>query len=153
MRQYGEHSLLALLDGENQIANVVHVATTNYVEELGARIVNRPSRFDEVKKIGMPNPQARTEYFTHTAGMDIDQAELQRWVLDTEGMSIAHLRELVVAVFCLGRGYEETLERLRKMQIRTKSHEDGFRKNDSIGMMSGNAAMQKGTSAAPGTRY
>lgn len=141
MRHHGEHSLLALLDGENQIANVVHVATTNYPDQLGARIVNRPSRFDEVKKIGMPNAAARAEYFIHTVGQDLDVEEMARWIADTDDMSIAHLRELVVAVFCLGRGYEETLERLKKMQIRTKSHEDGFRRSDQIGMgASGNLA-------------
>lgn len=135
MRHHGEHSLLALLDGENQIANVVHVATTNYPEQLGARIINRPSRFDEVKKIGMPNMPARAAYFQAVIGSELPEEEIQRWTMDTDDMSIAHLRELVVAVFCLGRGYEETLERLKKMQIRTKSHEDGFKRRDDIGMV------------------
>ena len=136
MRHYGEHALLSLLDGENQIANVVHVATTNYIEELGPRIVNRPSRFDEVKKIGMPNEYARHEYFIHTVGDKLEGTELARWITDTHDMSIAHLRELVVAVFCLGRSYEDTIERLKKMQIKPKSHEDGFKRKSEIGMNS-----------------
>jgi SpoVK/Ycf46/Vps4 family AAA+-type ATPase len=44
--KFGE-AILGMLDGENRIANVVYVATTNHPERLGARIVNRPSRFDE----------------------------------------------------------------------------------------------------------
>src|SRR5579872_3220472 len=128
MNHHGEHQLLALLDGENQIANVVHIATTNYPDQLGARIINRPSRFDEVKKIGMPNEWARAAYFKAILGTEklADYGGEERWVMDTEGMSIAHLRELVVAVYCLGRGYEETLDRLKKMGIKPKSHEDGF---------------------------
>lgn len=142
MRHYGEHALLSLLDGENQIANVVHIATTNYVEELGARIVNRPSRFDEVKKIGMPNAQAA--YFEATVPKPFPEDMLYQWVRDTEDMSIAHLRELVVAVYCLSRDYEETIERLRKMQLRPKSHEDGFNRRE-MGLRTGQAA----TACAP----
>lgn len=146
MRAHGEHSLLALLDGENQIANVVHLATTNYIEELGPRIVNRPSRFDEVKKIGMPNDLARYEYFRHTVGEKLEPEDVARWIADTHDMSIAHLRELVVAVFCLGRSYEDTIERLKKMQIRPKSHEDGFRRKE-LGLQSGMGA--SAATAAP----
>ncbi len=59
---HGEHEVLALLDGELQIDNVVFIATTNYPERLDKRIVNRPSRFDIVKLIGMPNSEAREMY-------------------------------------------------------------------------------------------
>ncbi len=59
---HGEHEVLALLDGELQIDNVVFIATTNYPERLDKRIVNRPSRFDIVKLIGMPNEPAREMY-------------------------------------------------------------------------------------------
>ena len=61
---HGEHEVLALLDGELQIDNVVFIATTNYPERLDKRIVNRPSRFDIVKLIGMPNPAAREMYLS-----------------------------------------------------------------------------------------
>jgi hypothetical protein len=40
--QHGDHGFLALLDGETQISNVVHVATTNYPEYLDKRFVDRP---------------------------------------------------------------------------------------------------------------
>jgi SpoVK/Ycf46/Vps4 family AAA+-type ATPase len=62
VQQYGEQDVLALLDGELQIDNVVFIATTNYPERLDKRIVNRPSRFDLVKLIDMPNEAARKVY-------------------------------------------------------------------------------------------
>jgi SpoVK/Ycf46/Vps4 family AAA+-type ATPase len=62
VQQYGEQDVLALLDGELQIDNVVFIATTNYPERLDKRIVNRPSRFDLVKLIDMPNEEARKVY-------------------------------------------------------------------------------------------
>ncbi|MEW6737504.1 MAG: ATP-binding protein, partial [Acidobacteriota bacterium] len=116
IQRYSESSILTLLDGENQVDNVVHVATTNYPENLDARLVNRPSRFDEVIKIGMPSAEARTLYLrSRLSREEMPDERLDYWVRDTEGMSVAHLRELVVAVFCLGRNYSQTLERLKKM--------------------------------------
>lgn len=125
IREFGEHSLLALLDGENQIGDVVHIATTNYPADLGARIINRPSRFDEVRKIGMPSAGARDAYFVATAP-ELGELERRLWVSETDGFSIAHLRELVVAVFCMGRTYQETLARMERMRLRPKDREDGF---------------------------
>lgn len=124
--RYGEHELLALLDGENQVGNVVHVATTNYPERLGARIVNRPSRFDERIKIGMPNPAAREMYLRHVAGT-LSNSELMCCVADTEGLSIAHLRELAVAVLCLDQPYADVLSRLRSMRVQLRGEGEDLR--------------------------
>ncbi len=122
--RYGEHSLLAVLDGEHQTDNVVYLATSNYPERLGARIVNRPSRFDERIKIGMPSAEARRAYLLKAIGGAT--VDLHRWVTDTKELSIAHLRELVVAVLCLEQDYDSVLSRLRAMEIMPKP-EDGFK--------------------------
>ena len=39
--------------------------TTNYPEKLGARIINRPSRFDKRFKIDLPNAESRKIYFEY----------------------------------------------------------------------------------------
>jgi hypothetical protein len=116
---HGEHELLSVLDGEHQVDNVVSLATTNYPEQLGARIINRPSRFDEVIKIGMPSKSMRRTYFEYLT--ELTGQDLEKWVNDTGGLSIAHLRELVVAVSYLDRTYEETLQRLKSMRVQPKS--------------------------------
>ena len=118
---YGEHDLLALLDGEHQVENVVYIATTNYPEQLGKRIINRPSRFDDVLKVGMPGPIARKIYLQHVLQNSITEGQLDQWVLDTNGFSVAHLKELFVAVACLDRDYDETLKRLKGMSIQVRS--------------------------------
>jgi hypothetical protein len=124
---YGEHDILAFLDGEKQIDNVVQVATTNNPERLGARILNRPSRFDERIFVGMPSPESRLTYL-HAAmqrsGAQVDIATLHRWRDDTDGLSIAHLRELVAGVLCLNEPYESVLGRLRAMAERPKPVEE-----------------------------
>jgi hypothetical protein len=53
---------------------------------------------------------------------------LELWVEDTKDMSIAHLRELVAAVYCLGQEYEDVLERLKAMSVQLKG-EEGFKQN------------------------
>lgn len=122
--RYGEHELLALLDGENQVQNVVHVATTNYPERLGSRIVNRPSRFDERIKVGMPSPAARRVYIEKVTADQISEEDRETWIRDTEGMSIAHIRELTAAVLCLDQSYDEVISRLRSMmKLKIKSDE------------------------------
>jgi hypothetical protein len=120
----GEHQLLALLDGENQVENIVNIATTNYPDRLGARIVNRPSRFDERILVGMPSADARRIYLRKVTGEMSDQ-ELGKWVGDTDQLSIAHLRELAAAVLCLGQDYQKVIARLRSMRYRPKE-KDGI---------------------------
>ena len=51
LEQYCESEVLNILDGVDQIDKVVYLATTNYPENLGDRILNRPSRFDKRFKI------------------------------------------------------------------------------------------------------
>lgn len=122
IKNYGEHSILALLDGELRTDNVVNIASTNYPELLGARIVNRPSRFDERIFIGMPNESARRKYLKWvTRNEFLPAEELERWVVDSDGFSVAHLKEMVVAVFCLKHLYEDVVDRLRSLAVQPKS--------------------------------
>ncbi|MEE9511830.1 MAG: hypothetical protein V3V38_02155, partial [Nitrosopumilaceae archaeon] len=103
-------------DGELQIDNVVFVATTNYPERLDKRVTNRPSRFDEIIKIGMPSADARGVYLSAKhPELRVDKERLKIWVDSTQGFSIAHLKEVIASVECLGRDFDETIKRLRQM--------------------------------------
>ena len=114
--RFGEADLLALLDGELQIDNVVFIATTNYPENLDKRFICRPSRFDEVIYIGMPKASARREYLVKKNPRLLEVPEqLDYWVSTTKGFSIAQLKEVIVAVECLECDLDKTVERLRKM--------------------------------------
>ena len=122
---HGEHHLLGLLDGEHQVDNVVVLATTNYPERLGERIINRPSRFDEVILVDMPSAKARYRYLKHVLKGTVPEEEIEKWVAATDKLSVAHLRELIVATQCLGRPYAEVVDRLRRMKIRPNSDKRG----------------------------
>lgn len=123
IKAHGESKLLSLLDGETQVDKIVYLATTNHPELLGARIVNRPSRFDEVRFIGMPNAMSRRIYLQHVL-KNAKDVDLEQWVKDTKGLSIAHLKELMVATQVLGRTYPETLQRLKRMGLQIKSGQE-----------------------------
>ena len=129
LKQWGEHEILSMLDGEHQTNNCVFVATTNYIDQLAARIVNRPSRFDERIRVGMPSAATRLAYLQQAVKPEIiTDEQLTQWVADTDGFSIAHLRELIASVFCLDQQYAEVLQRLRAMTRRPKGKdlEEGF---------------------------
>ena len=122
VQQNGETGYLALLDGELQINSIVYIATTNYPERLDRRFVDRPSRFDIVRWIGMPSAAARRIYLKAkdpSLGCD----ELEKWVACTEGFSIAHLRELVILVSCFGRSLVDAIARLDSMRLDKPSSE------------------------------
>lgn len=115
IRHAGEHSLLALLDGEIQIDRVVHVATTNYPHMLDRRFIDRPSRFDTIMKIGMPSAEARRVYFT-AKEPGLSSVTLDRWVERSEGYSVAHLREVCIATQCFKQNEDAVFERLDIMR-------------------------------------
>jgi hypothetical protein len=48
-----------------------------------------------------------------------DPDKLDLWVESTEGFSVAHMKELIVSVECLGKDFDETVKRLKSM-INTK---------------------------------
>lgn len=120
---YGESRVLAILDGESQIENVVFIATTNYPENLDGRIINRPSRFDKVVKIGMPNEAARALFLKKKLGTTLaeDGTDL---VKASEGFSIAHLKELIIGIYCQQSSPAEVIDRLKRMAKVPSSDDD-----------------------------
>lgn len=129
LQRYVESSVINLLDGVGMIDKVLFLATTNYPERLGERVVNRPSRFDRRFYIGPPNAESRKLFFKHLfakTGEDpsrMTSGKLDKWVEDTEGMSIAHLKELYVAVVILETPYEEAINILKGMSLLPNSEQ------------------------------
>jgi AAA+ superfamily predicted ATPase len=125
---YNESEVLNLLDGVDKVDKIVFLATTNYPEQLGERIINRPSRFDKRFFIGFPNASSRALYFTKLIGSEEKMAELgvdlKQWVDDTDEMSIAHLKELFVSVCIQGNEYEEAIDTLKSMSHKIRGDRD-----------------------------
>lgn len=122
--RWGDEGYLSILDGENQVENVIYIATTNYPERLDRRFVDRPSRFDTLRKIGMPSADARRTYLQHKEP-NIDSVELEEMVSASDGYSIAHLRELLVLTKCFGRDIASAKFRLDGMRTGKPSVDGG----------------------------
>ena len=109
--------LLNILDGVKQIEGVVYIATTNYPEKLQERITNRPSRFDRRYKVELPNEDIRRAYIQHKLNDDdLKNIDIEEWIKKTEGMSLSHLKEVVISVIVMGRTFEETIENLEGLK-------------------------------------
>lgn len=109
-----ETAVLNMLDGVEDTDRVVFLATTNYFEDLAERIKNRPSRFDSVYEIGHPDPVGRQMYLEHLVGRG-DPIDIERYVRDTHGMSLAHLKELFVSTVLLELPYERVVKELQEL--------------------------------------
>lgn len=119
-----ETALLNFLDGINQINNIVIIGTTNYPEKLQDRLLNRPSRFDRRYEIKMPDEKIRQFYFEKKLKEeDLKEIDLEKWVNETEGYSLAHLGEIIKSVYVLGNTFEETMDILSGMKKKISSHD------------------------------
>lgn len=122
--------LLNILDGVKQIEDVVYIATTNYPEKLQDRITNRPSRFDRRYKVELPNEEIREAYIRHKlTEEDLKVVDIKEWVKRTEGMSLSHLKEVVISTIVMGREFEEVmlnLEGLKKAPVVKEFKKVGF---------------------------
>jgi len=86
-----ESLLLNILDGNNQINNVMYFATTNYPERLTERL-SRPGRFDIKVEIKFPTRKEREIYLNKKLG---DVNNLNKWLDETENKSFAFISEMV----------------------------------------------------------
>ena len=108
--------LLNILSGNMQYDNIVIIATTNFPEKLQERILNRPSRFDIRCEIGLPTVAVRRYYIEKKLGRKaVKTIDIERWIKDTHGMTLDHLRELILAVFVLDYTYDNAIEYVKNM--------------------------------------
>lgn len=122
--RYHTSQLLNILDGVKQIEGVVYIATTNYPEKLQERLTNRPSRFDRRYKIDLPNVEIRHSYITNKLNEeDLAKIDIDEWVKRTDGMSLSHLKEVVISVVVMGRTFEETMDSLEELKKAPKVKE------------------------------
>lgn len=124
----GEDDILNILDGVDKVDNVVFLATTNYPQKLGARIINRPSRFDRVIKVGLPSLESRKIYLTDlvnrgkTKGKFSDKV-IQTWAENTNGFTLAHLKEMFISLVIKGRTMTDAITVINDMRREIKPEE------------------------------
>jgi GTPase SAR1 family protein len=119
---YGESSVLQVLDGEEQFSKIIFLATTNYPENLPERLINRPSRFDLVRYVGFPPKNVKNQYIRHLC-KDLDEELIDEIVNNSQGYSIAHIKEILISLQVFGNSLRDTLERIDGMLEESPSSE------------------------------
>lgn len=114
-----EAKLLSILDGEAQVNHVVFIATTNYPETLDKRLSNRPGRFDQRIQITPPEKEIRQQYLEKKIG-SIKAPDGSDLVEMTDGLSLGHMRELIIAVFAKRENPNDVVKRLKEMSATPK---------------------------------
>jgi SpoVK/Ycf46/Vps4 family AAA+-type ATPase len=110
--------LLNILDGNMQVDNMVTIATTNYPDKLAERIANRPSRFDRRHEIGLPKAKVRKYYLESKIPkkeIENNKIDIDQWVKDTKGLTLSHLKEIVLSVLVLRYSFAEALKEMTEM--------------------------------------
>lgn len=121
-------TLLPMLDGEDQVANIVHIATTNYKDKLDDRLTGRPSRFDEVIKVKQPLKKAREAYLKNVfPDGELPQELLDQVVKHANGLNFAYLKELAVSTYVYDIDPAATA---KKLKAQMENRPMGFKDDD-----------------------
>ena len=112
INEFGDQSLLSILDGEIQRANVMYLATTNYINRVPKRIL-RPGRFSSVITVSYPNEEARQVYFEQKLGKVKNIDEL---ITKTNGLSVDELKEVIQSCYIFNYDLNETIKRIKKIK-------------------------------------
>ena len=119
----GDHPLLGeflnCLAGIQKNEQVITIATTNYPQKLDKALIDRPGRFDVRIDFGLPDEELRETIFKrYLRNIKYDKIDFKKLVKETEGMTGAYLKEIVML------SYMEGLE--------TNDYSDKFTLNGSI---------------------
>ena len=85
------------LDGFEDLDGILILATTNHPEEIDPALTNRPSRFDRVWIINLPDFGCRHKYLRRCFNGNLSESFLSELAQATEGFSVAYLKELYVS--------------------------------------------------------
>ena len=107
-----EAELLDLMDGVNQMEDILFLATTNHLDKIPKRFTERPSRFADVVYVGLPSKDVRRAYISAKAEMMGFKLDLEQTVDVTEGMSLDQVKNYMIFVALLEQTPDEAVMRL-----------------------------------------
>lgn len=108
---YNEHAVLELMDGGDQMNGVLVLGTTNYPDRLPPRVM-RSGRFDTKVEVKALPLAGRIAYFSHKLAKKESPDRIREIAEATDGMSFAQMRELIASVYCYGRPFEASVQRI-----------------------------------------
>jgi hypothetical protein len=130
VKQYSNQieRILDFLDGETSLDNALIFATTNYPEQLPGNIVDRPSRFDKIIKVGNPDAETCRQLLKLYLGRDAADAEAKA----VHGLSVAAIKEAAIISRIHNTSVEKAVESIKRTQKLVK--DDFDEKTSTIGL-------------------
>jgi hypothetical protein len=115
--------LLSMLEGDKSIAGVFHIATTNYIQNVDARLVDRPGRYDELPLVGPPAEETRRAYLNAILPVGTPDAKLNELVKVSDGLSFAQTKELAISAYVYDRDPATVAKRLLMVTQTVKTND------------------------------
>jgi len=106
--------LLNFIDGVSSPDKCYFFATTNYIDRVDYAISNRPSRFDILEEVGMPNEDTRKTILSHYFKDKIDEQKLIEVAKLTKDFTGAYIKELYILYSLNKISVEEAVSLLKK---------------------------------------
>jgi len=121
-RAYSKRSsFLNFIDGPKTMENTLFLATTNHPDLVDPALIDRPSRFDRIYKVDLPNEECRKQfllkYFPELKKESKDV--LDKYIQDTKDFSGAYFKELFIVTGIQKCSLPEAISNLRK-QIKVR---------------------------------
>ena len=86
--------------------------------------------FDRRIYVPFLNYSDRLFYFKNKLkAKDIEANDIEKWATDTEGLSIAHLAELIKSIVIFNADYQETIDTLKEMNEFAALHSSRYEKD------------------------
>lgn len=129
VKQYSNQieRILDFLDGESSLDNALIFATTNYPEQLPGNIVDRPSRFDRLIKVGNPDEETCKQLLALYLSREATAAEVKA----VQGLSVAAVKESAI----ISRIHNTSVEKAVKgIQATQKLIKKDFNEGEPIGL-------------------
>ena len=132
LQQVDVSQFLNLIDGIERPSakGLLLLSTTNYPEKLDPAVNNRPGRFDVVIELPNPDTALRRSFFDRALS-DLDDGVRAKAAADSDGLSFAHLREILRLSGLLaideGRGERAGEDVLKATRLVHEGHDHAVR--------------------------
>lgn len=133
LEQVNISTFLNQLDGADAsvTGGLLLIATTNHPEVLDPAINNRPGRFDVALEIPCPRRDLRLALLRQKLAAQIDDAIIERVAGETDGLSFAHLQEVLrlsgLTAIHAGRNARCDADVLEAVRTVRRAHEEAIR--------------------------
>jgi len=116
-----DSGLLELLDGASvsfRLPTFI-IATTNTPENLLKSLADRPGRFDQMFELPAPDSEERVKLAEYISGNSLNKSQVDALASsDAEGLSIAHISEVVIRSELHDKTYAEVIKEMKEHKER-----------------------------------